>query len=432
MRKYCKLAVIILLVVLAMNLSCGKQDESRLPETGPSDPAKASVTASDKEITIFHLCVPASIKESIQSIVFTDVFNILKEKYGPDQERFTVRIHSEEGWGIPELLDKASKKEMDIFIGPMTYTKKIQTRLDIAGLRHKKLSATSAEIIVWDPLMEKHRFFDVLSLKLAEEPALKKYNILTSEDPSHYEKESHLRIYAVSTVVEQLKTIIQDVRGTLKSNKMNDIEGFVINERGRLLPDMIDIIIGGINKTDKDRLEKAGFRFQPIGNEALVIVTSKTASGPINISSSTLRDILTGKIDIWSKVSIGLDGEIIVYSHSLNFIQRSLKMDAPIKAVKTKIAEVINKASENNNVLGIICSEGASQAREKGLTFVSIDGMLPTNLELLKTGKYPYTAAYYIGYDSVLEADESSRGFLKEFIRVMNDEKTLEKLNVWK
>lgn len=641
---------------------------------GPGESAKTSPPDSQQEIPIFHLCVPSALKESLQGLIFTDVFNTLKEKYGLDQERFTVRIHSQEGWSIPELLDKASKKEMDIFIGQMMYTKGTQNQLDKAGFRHKNLAASSVEVLIWNPDMEKRRFLEELSLKLADETILKKYNIINQGSASDLRRGSFILAIppALKSLVEEVvsdtvKTLAgrneinqKDLTVQIKSNintpediqnelasgrRVVCISPFVLLDKGakkffqkkigtaavgvicskqltgltdltshtlvdilagkigdwaqiskelngkiiiytpaqyaiqlRLLLDrrtretlkiieegtvletinevaqnknslgiipLVDIarldlsrvnllsideispadkksierysctityhliynqdiathpflkeltnkldedatlrkynihnylvisavvnlvgplnsIISGIfnNSNDKDKkytrrfivkdkdrywtketsdivisgepsrqrlFGKADFSIQQIGKHALVVITSKSTANPINLSTGALKDILSGKIDDWSKISPDLNGKIVVYTDYEPFIQTLLKMDESLKCVEKLPAEVITKVAEDENILGVIRSEGINEAEKKGLHLVLIDGISPR-----EAGEYPYFTPIYLMYNNALESDEILQPFLKEFRNALINENTLKELGIWK
>ena len=123
MPKYYKLAFLLAgLALIAVIILLIYNDREETVKETPAQPFFAQPEQ------LFKISVLSALEGPVREIV-SDTFKSLLDKYGANQERFTVRITPDADNIGPDLLDEAAGKETDIFITHIGINEKTKAAL---------------------------------------------------------------------------------------------------------------------------------------------------------------------------------------------------------------------------------------------------------------------------------------------------------------
>jgi ABC-type phosphate transport system substrate-binding protein len=274
--------------------------------------------------------------------------------------------------------------------------------------------------LAWNVAIEKHKFVEELLKQMSERKTLAKFNI----------KPKNVIIVVPPTLESLLVSIISETNKTLNGKYQLPEQETIIKYSGRGLSQEMDVFIGTFVDTPEDFLsDKDGYNWNQIGTIPVGVIMSKSVSGVTNISSETLKAILTGKINDWSELSPELKGKITVYtSRKEKMIESILKVTGEIKATESLLKEVYSRVAEDKNSMGIIPLMGLTKELRDKINVLSIDNVSPTEETVVETKEYPYQMPFYIVWKNGLESNK----FFEEFVPKWKDKELLLKYNVYK
>ncbi len=174
-----------------------------------------------------------------------------------------------------------------------------------------------------------------------------------------------------------------------------------------------------------DMANKAGIELEviPVVKEAFVFLVNKV--NPVDsISVKQLQGIYEGKIKNWKELG-GPDKEILAYQRPensgsqtimLNMVMKGLNiMDAPTElkpAEMSGLIEVIAAYDNSDKAIGYsVYYYANSMYSKETIKFMKLDGFEPNN-ETIKSGKYPFTSAYYAVLKKTEPKDSNARKLL--------------------
>lgn len=194
-----------------------------------------------------------------------------------------------------------------------------------------------------------------------------------------------------------------------------------------LLGGKADIIFVTEPSADELQLAKnSGIELEvvPIVKEAFVFLVNK--KNPVdNISTKQLQEIYQGKIKNWKELG-GPDKEIIAYQRPDNSGSQTLMLSQVMKGLDIMDAPKTLKPAEMSGLIEVIAAYDNSDKalgysvyyfansmyNKETIKFVNIDGVEPNN-ETIKTGKYPFTSAYYAVFKKSEATDSKARKLLQ-------------------
>lgn len=211
----------------------------------------------------------------------------------------------------------------------------------------------------------------------------------------------------------------EDVKKYIKHNTTH-------NAYVNLIEGKADIIF--VTEPSVEELElakKAGLELEvvPVVKEAFVFLLNK--KNPVDtISVKQMQDIYMGKVTNWNELG-GPDLDIIAYQRPdnsgsqtimANMVMKGLSiMEAPKKLKPAEMGGLIEAIAAYDNsekAIGYSVYYFANSMYNRDtIKFVEIDGVGPDN-ETIKTGKYPYTSAYYAVLKKSEPNDSKARNLL--------------------
>ena len=548
MPKYYKLAFLLAgLALIAVIILLIYNDREETVKETPAQPFFAQPEQ------LFKISVLSALEGPVREIV-SDTFKSLLDKYGANQERFTVRITPDADNIGPDLLDEAAGKETDIFITHIGINEKTKAALDKTGFKYKRIGfvpygvivskslsgltelnstalgdilngrindwsglsdkltgkinicltanfsimvgvempsskelyvnssgeiinrvardvnsmgiiplsginpADNAEITVlkinglqssdkdvvvsgrypytaalylmWKPEMENHNFFKEFAAGLDDAAALEKYYILKNDALS----------FRVSSGFEKpCNGIVSDIFNKLKDKYNIPPAQFIIRNTDDIkgIKKGVDIYIQYFynSELNKKHLEALGFNNYEIGYVPHAFVTSGDVKAITNLDSAQLKNIIAGQVNEWSKISAGLEGRINIWCYRKATLGRWVGLNRNINVREADPKEILNAVNRDKNVLGVVpllALKGLPGVNPNNFNILSIDNVLPTDEEAVKSGRYHYTTPYYLIWDRALESDDASKKLLDELKAVLADRTIINKYSIYR
>ncbi|MBI5779648.1 MAG: hypothetical protein HZA49_09375 [Planctomycetes bacterium] len=233
-----------------------------------------------------------------------------------------------------------------------------------------------------------------------------------------------------SPMEESMKKMVMDIYGTLKNNPATKQEKFTV--RLEAISENFSRTMAG-EITDKEGIfiapiisppatentpAKIGRSYKKLGITPLIVVTAKSDKGLANLTSSSLRNIISGKADDWSKVSDKLTGKITVYAPFGLGILETVPLPDKIVLAEAQTSKIIKLVAEEKNSIAVIPLAGLTETELQRLNILRVDNILPTDGQAVLTGDYPYILPLYLFWTPKI----SKHPFFGEFNKRFNGE----------